>query len=303
MTIKINDNKVKAVLAEVEAELGSLLKAETARLAKASEESPGESDEGSSPASPPGPASPSPDASASPVDASASPDAPPAGPDAPPADGAPMDPAADQGPLDPEALMAEYAKLPPEELQVHLMAVKAALAQVTGQDPDAGGPGMPPPASPSAPPMPPASPSPAPAMKAEVTGDMGSRPANGGTQSAAVPDAIKAEQKLAGEALAKAQSNVKELQAKFEDQDKQIEALVKAVDLALGQPMRKAVTGLSYVPRVPESKDAPSKAEVSAKLSELTRSHKLSKSEGERVIAFSMGHIGYDQIKDLLEKK
>lgn len=312
MTMKIKDSQVKAILAEVEAEIGSLLKAETDRLAKAGEESPGE-DEGSEsggppPASPAGPAGPSaspdasaaPDASASPADASASPEAPPM--DAPPAEGAPVDPAADQGPVDPEALMAEYAKLPPEELKVHFMACKAAMAQVMGADPEAAGAGAPPPmASPSpagGPPPPGASPSPAPLMQNELE-----VPANGGTQRAAVPDAIKSEKAAEGARLSKSEDRVKELEATLADQATQIDLLAKAVDLVVGQPMRKAVVGVGFVPKTVDSKSEPSKDEISAKLNEAIRSKKLSKAEGERVIAYSMGHIGYEQIKDLLEKK
>ena len=312
--MKIKDAQVKQILAEVEAEIGSLLKSETDRLAKGHDESapeasasPGEGSEGS-PSAPPAEGSesgPPPDASGAPPDASA----PPADGAPPEAPGAPVDPAADQGPADPEALMAEYAKLPPEELKVHFMACKAALAQVMGVDPEAGASPEAPPAGPSAPPVAP-SPSPAgpppggPLMQAEVPADLKNLPANGGSQKAAVPDAIKSESAPeVGTSLSKAEDKVKELEAAVADQDKQIELLVKAVDLVIGQPIRKAVTSVSFVPRADESKAEPSKAEISAKLCEVIRSKKLSKSESERAISYSMGNIGYEQIKDLLEKK
>jgi hypothetical protein len=138
-------------------------------------------------------------------------------------------------------------------------------------------------------------------MQAEVPADMKNLPANGGSQKAAVPDAIKAEAPVDGAPLAKAQA---EFEEKLADQDKQIELLVKAVDMVLGQPIRKAVTSVNYVPRAgTDPKAEPSKAEITAKLGEVIRSRKLSKAEGERAIAYSMGHIGYEQIKDLLEKK
>lgn len=317
MTMKIKDSQVKAILDEVQAELGSLLDAETARLAKAVEESPGEAPEGdaggdSAPASAPGPADASAPPDAAPADASASPDASaPADASASP-EGAPADPAADAGPVDPEALMAEYSKLPPEELKVHYMAAKAALAQIMGGDPEAGGPagappmdpatgsgpvgappdagaGSPPPGAPpmgppgGAPPMDPNAPPPT--MKAEPQASV---PATGGTQRAAVPDAIVHKSEDA---------------TKIKDLEEQVELLVKAVDLVIGQPMRKAVTGVSFVPRTADSKAPLSKEEINAKLGEVIRSRKLNKSESERAISYTMGNIGFEQIKDLLEKK
>lgn len=315
MSLRIKDSQVKAILAEVEAEIGSLLKSETDRLAKAAEETPGEgspspeasASAGPSASAPPGPedtsspaAPPMGDPSAAPMDPSAA----PMDPSAPPADGsAPVDPAADAGPVDPQALLEEYAKLPPEELKVHYMACKAAIAQVMGADPDAAGAGAPP--SPS--PAPAASPSPAgppaPLAQAEIPADMKNLPANGGSQRAAVPDAIKNEPAVDGSPLAKAEAFKKEMDEKFADQEKQIELLVKAVQCVVGQPIRKAVTGVGYVPRSVDPKAEPSKDEIKAKLSEVIRSGKLSKAEGERAISYSMGNIGFEQIKDLLEKK
>ena len=298
MGLKIKDSDVKKILAEVETEIGALLKSEKDRLAKAAEGSPSERPEESAPpASPAGPEETAP--VAPPVD-SAAPAGPPASPEgapvdgAPPADGAPADPAADAGPVDPQQLMAEYAKLPPEELKVHYMACKAAIAQVMGADPDAASAGAPPDASASASASPagPAAASPAPLAQAEV-------PANGGK----IVPAAKSEPAADGAPLAKAEDRVKELEAIVADQNSTVERLAKAVDKFLGQPVRKAITGTDFGPRAGSQAQEPSKAEVDAKLKEVISAGKLSKSDSERVIAYSMGHVGYDQIKDLIEKK
>jgi hypothetical protein len=140
--------------------------------------------------------------------------------------------------------------------------------------------------------------------KAEApTGDMGSRPANGGTQRAAVPDAVKSEKPAEGAPLAKGEDRIKELEAQIADQNEQITGLVKAVKLVMEKPLRKAVTGMPFSPKGPEAGKPMTKAEANAKLNELSRSGKLSKAEGERVIAFTLGHINIEQIQDLLQKK
>ena len=293
--LTIKDSDVKKILGEVEAEIGALLKSEKERLAKAAEESSSGArpEESSSPppASPAGPESPAP--SAPPVD-SAAPASPSASPEGAPPESAPADPAADAGPVDPQALMEEYAKLPPEELKVHYMACKAALSQVMGADPDAASAGAPPASAPppAAPPPGPAAGSPAPLAQAEVSAS----PGNGGES---VP--VK---KNEDAPLAKSERE-KSLEAEIEALGSQLEKLVKAVGTTLGQPVRKAITGVDRGPRGEAAAPAQelSKADIDAKLKEVIASKKLSKSESERVIAYSMGHVGFDQIKDLIEKK
>lgn len=315
--MKIKDSQLKAIMAEVEAEIGALLKAEHAILAKAADDSADEpSDEGS--AAPAGPADASADMGSAPAEgsapgpeASASP-APEMGmaPEGSPApEMAPEgDPAAEAGPVDPEALKAEYAQLAPEELQMHYMACKAALAEVMGGDPEGAAPAGPeasapgmgaPPAGPAAA-GPEASAMPPPAMKAEVPADMKKNPANGGSEKAAVPDAIKSEPKM-GEDLKKSLAS---RDAKVQELEQQIEMLVKAVELSLAQPMRKAVTSVNFVPRT-ESAPAKelSKAEINARIAEIARNPSLKKSDRERIVSFSLGNIGVEQIKDLLETK
>lgn len=187
--IVIGATPLERLVNQVELELGSMLKsevdAEAAKLAKArpGEETPGEASASpdASASDPTGDntsvASASPDASMPAPDASASPDAsaaPPAGPDASASpDGAPADPAAPQGPIDPQALAAEYAKLPPEDLKAHYYAIKEVMfqaASAAGADPTASAAPAPDvsaaPAAPAGgPPAPDAS---APTIKAEI---------------------------------------------------------------------------------------------------------------------------------------
>jgi hypothetical protein len=124
-------------------------------------------------------------------------------------------------------------------------------------------------------------------------GKMESVPANGGTSRAAIG---KSEDETYGTALSKSEEEVKDLKA-------QVELLVKAVDLVIGKPMRKAVTTVNFVPRTNDTQAEPTKAEIDARLNEVIRGGKLTKSQSERVLSFSMGNCGYEQIKDLLEKK
>lgn len=316
--MKLKDSELKSILAEVEEEIASLLKSEgdAIRLAKGD----GDEDEGSDPSADsaptegsetpseeasepaPGEGAPpvdaAPDASATDPSASPAPDA-SASPDGSPAPDASADPAADAGPVDPAALQAEYAKLPPEELKMHYMAAKAALFELmgAGAGPDASAspapsPSPAPTASPS--PAPAASPSPSPApvpppaMKAEVPATMKNNPANGGTESAAVPDAIK-----------KSEEKVAEL-------EKQVELMAKALEVAIGTPVRKAVTSVAHVPRT-EEPAAPaqelSKSEVKDRIRKAVSSGKLSKSQKDLLFSYGLGNASFDQVKDLLGVK
>jgi hypothetical protein len=314
--MKLKDSELKAILAEVETEIATLLKSEgdALRLAKGDGDDKNEGSDPSATSAPaegtpaPGqgapPAEGAPDASA--TDPSASPDAPPAeasspAPDAPPADGsapapdaAPADPAMDAGPVDPAALQAEYSKLPPEELKAHYMAAKSALFELMGAgaaSPDASAV---PAASPSPSPAPAASPSPSPApvpppaLKAEVPASIKKVPANGGTEQAAIPDAIKkSEEKVA-------------------DLEKQIELMAQALDLALGTPMRKAVTSVNHIPRTedpkPQAKEL-SKSEIKDKVRTAVGSGKLTKSQKDLLFSYALGNVDFAQVKDLLEVK
>ena len=147
--MKLNSAELNKLLEQVSDDVAVILaKAEESEktLAKASpgEEAPGEetpagsSAEGSEPAP-----EASPEASAAP-EAPAEPDGDEAAPpEAPAQEGAPGDeqtqnPAEDQS-AGPEALVAEYAKLPIEDLKMHVMASHAALMQSIGDQPGAEG--------------------------------------------------------------------------------------------------------------------------------------------------------------------
>lgn len=336
--MKIKDSELKNILAEVEAELVGILKDTSADLRKAAGEDDGGSDEGgseggegSAPASEgasegggEAPVAATAPESSAPAEGSAAPEA-----SAPAPDAAMGDPAMDAGPVDPEALKAEYAKLAPEELKMHYLAAKAALfeamgaADAAGPEAAAGAPGMAPDAAGSAAPAPtpaPMAPAPAgpaagpmdpmadPTMKAEVPADMKNNPANGGTQRAAVPDAIKAgvkksETDLVLEDLKKSDS---EKSDKIKELETMVEGLAKALDLVVGQPMRKAATRISdvqFVPKTPEAAKSLSKSEIETRLVNLVKAGKLDANQRERVISFSMGHASAEQIQDLLEIK
>lgn len=140
MSLKLTDNEINSLLDEVVLDLNKSFTEVKERLAKAEdkkEESKEESKEmekaappmkeESSPGQPgteesspiPSGESPAPEASSPPAETE-------------PADSNPeMDPAQEMGgELTPEALQAEYEKLPPEELQMHLQACQAALAKL-----------------------------------------------------------------------------------------------------------------------------------------------------------------------------
>jgi len=133
---------------------------------------------------------------------------------------------------------------------------------------------------------------PPPALKAEVPASMKNVPANGGTEKAAVPDAIKKS----------------EADLKIADLEKQIELMAKAVELSLGTPVRKAITSVAHIPRA--TGDAPqaeekklSKAEVQAKIRTAVASGKLTKSQKDQLFSYAVGNVEFDAVKDLLEVK
>lgn len=288
----LKKNELQSILAEVEAEMTALLTPESAPLAKAGEDEPEES-EASAPAADAagggaeesaGPAegvSAAPEASdmsaAQPPEASAEASAPEAAPEAP------ADPAAEAGPVDPEALKAEYSKLAPEELKAHYMAAKAALFEsmsAAGGAPgaDAGAP-------------------PAPDMGA------GAPPAPGPEASAPPPEAaLKAELKSIphnGGKIAKSEAELK-----LEALEAQIANLSSALEKVVSQPVRKALTSLNHVPKnvaeAPEAK-APSKEQIKEKVKAAYTSGKLSKSEKEKLLSYTLGNVSFEDVKDILK--
>jgi len=257
------------ILAEVEADLAK----EGFALAKADDD---KDDAGSAApeASASAPAGPPPGADAAPPDASAAPApdmAPPAAapdasadPAAAPADGS-------AGPPDMEALKSEYSALPVDELQMHFVAVKAALMAKMGSQspsmaPDMGpdqGASAPPAADPSA-----SSSAPVPAMKGEMSAV---KPGLGASAS-----------------MAKSESAMRLM-------EEQIEMLTKAVELVVGAPQRKSVKGVSELQFLSKGEETVKKAEtltaaqIREKLSEKARNPSLSKSDKNAIVAYSIG--------------
>jgi hypothetical protein len=92
--------------------------------------------------------------------------------------------------------------------------------------------------------------------------------------------------------------------------EKDLATLSKALELAIGQPQRKAVTGIEYVRRAAPAPEVEqpavtdpstlSKSDLNLKLRQMVRSGKLSKSQMENVSKFSEGGMkNLDLVKDL----
>lgn len=185
---------------------------------------------------------------------------PPAGDGAPPPggpEGAPADDGAGQGAPSVEELEQLYAQLPDEQLEAHYVAIQQAVAQ-RGQG--QGGAEAPPEAPPAAPPAAPAGPSASPSAPA-----------------------FKSEEFIA-------------LQTKVESLQKSLETTVKALETAtVGSPMRKSITrvenGIVYIPYqggeqavtvgapMKKSLKEMSKSEFTARLNEVVKDPKLTKSD------------------------
>lgn len=293
----MKDSELKSILSEVESELKDLLKAESDKLAKAApgEDTPAEeaslSAEGDAPPdAPPADASPAPEASASaPGEESLGGDP---GMDAGPADDLGGDPAGEA--MDPEALKAAYMDLPDDQLQLHLAAIKeAVMARMGGQGVDA--PVAPPGPEASAPPAgpPPGAGAPAPAFKGEKDYVDG---ANGGEKLA-----VKKSENSEVAAL-KAELELQKAQA--EKTDAALGSLVKAFTNVLGQPVRKAVTDLTFVPKT----DGPaidvknmSRSQVTEKLAQVTKDPSLKKSDRELIDSYYVNGVSLDKIAHLLK--
>lgn len=295
--MKIKDSALKALIAEVEAEIGTLLKSEGEKLAKAADsldekaEEMKDKQEENSPAA----EAPSEDPSAEDsAEASA-----PMGDKAPEAEASPeasADEEKEQSPeeqspeeaskdemqaqqgeeMNPEALKAEYMKLSPDELEMHFMAAKSAMEMLMGQHKDA-------PAQDKA--------APAPAMKAEEK-DHKEHKEHKEHKDKEHKDLDKSEKITITNP---SDERLKELEA-------QVEGLVKALDLALGQPMRKAVTSVAFVPRTEEAKAPLNKSEVVEKLKEITK-QPLKKSDRELINRYCLGEVEVDKIQHLLQEK
>lgn len=285
MSLKIKESELQELLEEVAGDLAKAFESEKEKLAKA---------EGSAETSPMAKDAPPP-TEETPGEASASASgAPDASADAPPVpeasestmspDGAPapdgMDPAADAGAaLTPEALQAEYCKLPPEELDMHIKAALAAKAATAAPAPDAGmAPPSPdmsaPPAGPSAPPMGP------PAMKAELN-------LNASAQG--------------GKITHKHEREIAELRDLVKSQAEDTENLTKAIKFMLEAPQRKAVTSVAHLPKVESEKAPMTRSDVHKRLNELSQRPDLKKSDRQLINDFFDGKVKADKLAPLFE--
>ncbi len=293
-------DEIAAVLQEIESDLAKAEKEAVASLKKAdegSEPEPEPKEDSSSPAAggPPdaggdaGGPPPGPDASAGgpPPDAGA----PPAGD--PAAAGAPADPAADAG-LTPEALQAEYAQLPPEELDMHIQAAlgaKEAMAAAAG--PAAGGPPGAPPAGPAAGPAgaPPAGP------------PMGDPAAAGGPPMPPPMGkaALSINKEATGGKITKS-DDIAKLTALVKSQQEDIENLTKSIRMVLEAPVRKSVASLSEVGNLKKTEPVAPASRKDVDEFIKTNAHKMTKSERDLWLDFVANKVPAQKLAPMLDR-
>lgn len=228
-----------------------------------------------------------------------------------------MDPAAEQSQaLTPEALQAEYSKLSPEELDMHIKAALSAKAMVAGS-PDAGGMGAPPMDGSAGPPPPPmgASPSPGgmpppppgagaggpppppmmppPTMKNELTAS----PERNGK------DSIDSLGKSEFQAMNKKNSEeLESLRNLMKSQAEEIETLTKIAQKLAEQPLRKAVTSVAHLPKTAaEGPKEFTRASIQAHLKTVSSNPNLKKSDRQLINDFYDGRVKIDRLAHLFE--
>lgn len=307
--MKISDKEIQNILAEVEAELAPLLRSERSKLSKAVGEdsagsaspmgeesrSPGRdlmpderSSSGSSASEGSSAGSPMPEGSASGSPEGSAGSA-----------GAPEGSAPAGGEGDVQALAAEYAKLAPEELEMHLMAIEAAMQQMSGGaagGPEAGmGAGAPPAGGPVAPPaqageMPPEG---SPAFKSEKS-PMKHKMGKEESSHMGKEESSAKKKEMSGEESSSSHISKSE----FDALNAKMDVALKAVEF-LTRPMRKAVT--EFVGETTKPASSLTKGEVTAKLKEVTASPALAKSDRQLVNGFYDGRVSLDQIAHLLK--
>jgi hypothetical protein len=83
----------------------------------------------------------------------------------------------------------------------------------------------------------------------------------------------------------------------------QVDALTKIVTAFVNKPMQKAITGTTYVAKNEGTRvrQTMNSAEVTAKLSELTRSPELKKSDRDLITGYYEGRTNLDAIEHLLK--
>lgn len=288
----IKSSTLQAMLDDVANDFIDALKTKQEALAKselrkdfppAKEDSEAPAEEGSE-SKPDASASPAPDESAAP-EAAPAPDAaaPAPGAEAAPADPAMGDPAAEQQ-LDPAALQAEYAKLPPDQLEMHLQAAMAAKQALAGSPADPGlDAGAPPPAAP------------APEMKSE---------ASAGEKSKEESKELEKSVIAKSEELAKALAEIEELKKLHKSQAEELTALQAGVQKFVDVPARKAITTVNHVTRevtATASKEW-TKEGIHNHLKKLSATPSLKKSDRDLINDFYCKVVSIDKLAHLFEE-
>lgn len=302
--MKISDKEIQSILAEVEAELAPLLRSERSKLSKAvgDEDSVGSAspmgEESRSPGrdlmpeerSSSGSASEGSSASGSPMPEGSAGMA-PEGSSA----GSPEGSAGAGGEGDVQALAAEYAKLAPEELEMHLMAIEAAMQQMQGGaagGPEAAAGGMPPAPASQAGAMPPEG---SPAMKSEKSVSA-SASAEKSKHKMGKEESSHAEESSAKKKEVSAEESISK--SEFDEMKAKLDVAMKGIEF-LTRPMRKAVT--EFVGETAKPAASFTKSEVTAKLKTVTASPTLAKSDRNLINGFYDGAVSLDQIAHLLK--
>jgi|WetSurMetagenome_2_1015567.scaffolds.fasta_scaffold212431_2 hypothetical protein len=298
---------VETILAKANEDEVSLVKASPGQEAPGEETPAGSSSEGSEPeGSPEG----SPESAEPPGGEAGEAQ----GEQAPPQAGSPegsdeqtQNPATDES-GGPEALVAEYAKLPIEELKMHVMAAHEALMQAigTGDGSEQDQPGMAPEgAAPEGTPPPGAAPEGTPEGAQEPP--MGKKeikasPGSGGEiKKSEVDSRIEKLEK----ALTAKNEEFKTLEAKF---DQAATGLQKFVERATGVGLRKSIAGISEIgyqgkPGTESTETVTlSKSEAIAQLNDLTRSD-IKKSDREAINKYVIGAAPISTVAHLLKKQ
>lgn len=309
--MKISDKEIQSILAEVEAELAPLLRSERSKLSKAvgDEDSVGSAspmgEESRSPGrdlmpeerSSSGSASEGSSASGSPMPEGSSSGSPEGSMSA----GSPEGSAGAGGEGDVQALAAEYAKLAPEELEMHLMAIEAAMQQMQGGaagGPEAAAGGMPPAGAPApasqAGAMPPEG---SPAMKSEKSVSA-SASAEKSKHKMGKEESSHAEESSAKKKEVSAEESSSISKSEFDEMKAKLDVAMKGIEF-LTRPMRKAVT--EFVGETTKPAASFTKSEVTAKLKSVTASPTLAKSDRNLINGFYDGAVSLDQIAHLLK--
>ncbi len=189
----------------------------------------------------------------------------------------PADPAAEGGAeLTPEALQAEYAKLDPQELEMHIHAALAAKEALMGAAGGAGAPPMAPPADAAPAPAAPGMDGAGPAMKKE---------------SPMTPEKVKA--------MAKAE--VDELRAAVKEQAEAIEALTKTLTTVMEKPLRKSIASVRPAEAPKKDLSTLTMKDVNEHLTKITADPKLAKSDRDTINDFFDRKVGIDKLAHLFE--